>query len=61
VHHERVKVVGQAYGGGGVAALVVLLDQGSEALLCVAGADRVIERPPLRPLDPLASALGQLA
>ena len=60
VHDERVQVVGEASGRGGVAALVELLDQGLESLLGVAVADRVVERPPVRLLDPLAFALGQL-
>jgi hypothetical protein len=60
VHDERVQVVGQASGGGGVAALVELVDERLKTLLGVGVADRVIERLPVRPLDALAFALGQL-
>jgi hypothetical protein len=60
VHHERVKVVGQAPRGGGVAALVELVDQRPQSLLGVRVADRVVERLPVCLLDPFAFALGQL-
>jgi hypothetical protein len=60
VHDERVQVVGEASGRGGVAALVELADERLESLLGVAGADRVIERPPVGPLDPFALAFGEL-
>jgi hypothetical protein len=36
VHDERVQVVGQASGGGGVAGLVELVDQDLESLFAVA-------------------------
>src|SRR5215217_5146768 len=57
---ERVEVVGQASGRGGVAALVELVDERLEALLGVALVDRVIERLPVRLLDAFALAFGQL-
>jgi hypothetical protein len=60
VHHERVEVVGQASGGGGVAALVELVDERLESLLGVLLVDRVVERPPVGLLDACALALGQL-
>jgi hypothetical protein len=60
VHDERVEIVGEALGRGGVAALVELVDERLEFLLGVAGADRVIERLPVRVLDAFAFALGQL-
>jgi hypothetical protein len=42
VHDERVKVIGEASGGGGVAALVELACERLEPVLGVAGADRVM-------------------
>jgi hypothetical protein len=60
VHDERVEVVGEASGRGGVAGLVELVDEGLESLLCVALVDRVVERLPVGPADALAFALGQL-
>ena len=49
VNHERVQIVGEAFGGGGVAGLLELVDQRLEPLLSVALVDRLIERPPKRP------------
>jgi hypothetical protein len=60
VHDERVQIVGQASGGGGVASLVEIVCQGLQSLLCVALIDRVIERLPVGPTHTLALALGQL-
>jgi len=60
VHDQRVQVVGEASGRGGVAALVELVDEGLESLLGVALADRVIERPLVRLLDAFALPFGQL-
>jgi hypothetical protein len=60
VHDERVEVVGQASGGGGVAGTFELVDQGLESLLAVALADRVIECLPVGLADPLALPFGQL-
>jgi hypothetical protein len=60
VHDERVQVVGEAFGGGGVAGTVELVDQTLEALLCVALVGGVIERLPVGPADAFALAFGQL-
>jgi hypothetical protein len=60
VHNERVEVVGQASGGGGVAGAFELVDQGLQSLLAVALMDRVIECLPVRGADAFALALGQL-
>ena len=46
VHDERVEVVGQTLGGGGVAVLVELVDERLEPRFCIAFVDRVIERAP---------------
>jgi hypothetical protein len=58
VHDERVEVVGEAFGGGGVAGTVELVDERLQALLCVALAGGVIERRPVGQTHALA--LGQL-
>jgi hypothetical protein len=47
VDDERVEVVGQALGRGGVAGLVELLDKDLGSLLAVALAAGVIERLPV--------------
>jgi hypothetical protein len=60
VYDERVEVVGEAFGGGGVAGSVELVDQGPEALLAVALVGGVVECLPVGPADALAFALGQL-
>jgi hypothetical protein len=60
VHHERVEVVGEAFGGGGVAGVVELVDQRLEPLLAVAFAGGVIERLPVGLAHAFALALGQL-
>ena len=60
VHDERVEVVGQASGRGGVAGPVELADERLEPLLCVALAGGLIERLPVGLADAFALALGQL-
>jgi hypothetical protein len=60
VHDERVEVVGQAFGGGGVARLLELVDQALESLLAVALTGGVIEGLPVGRADALALPLGQL-
>ena len=58
VHDERVEVVGEAFGGGGVAGAVELVDERSEALLAVALVGGVVERLPVGGADAFAFALG---
>jgi hypothetical protein len=58
VHDERVEVVGEAFGGGGVAGTVELVDERAEALLSIAFAGGVIERLPVGQAHALALALG---
>ena len=60
MHDERVEVVGEAFGGGGVAGTVELVDERCEALLAVALVGGVIERLPVGRADALAFAFGQL-
>jgi hypothetical protein len=60
VHHERVEVVGEAFGGGGVAGTFELFDQRLEALLSVAFVGGVVERLPVGLTYALAFPLGQL-
>jgi hypothetical protein len=60
VDDDCVQVVGEAFGGGGVAGLVELGDQALESLLSIALVDGVIERLPVGPADALAFPLGQL-
>jgi hypothetical protein len=60
VHDERVEIVGEALGRGGVAGTVELVDQRLESLLAVALIDRVVERLPVSLADPFALPLGQL-
>ena len=60
MHDERVEVVGQASGRGGVAGLVELLDQGVESLLCLPLVDGLIQRLPVGRSDAFALLLGQL-
>jgi hypothetical protein len=60
VHDERVEIVGEALGRGGVAARVEFVDERLQSVLGVAGAGRVVERLPGRVLDAFAFALGQL-
>ena len=47
MHHQGVQVIGEAAGGGGVAAVVEVVDQRLEAVLGVGLADRLIERLPV--------------
>ena len=58
VDDERVEVVGQAFGGGGVAGTVELVDQRLEPLLCVALAGGVVECLPVGLADALALSFG---
>jgi hypothetical protein len=60
VHDERVEIVGEALGRGGVAGTVELVDQRLASLLAVALIDRVVERLPVSLADPFALPLGQL-
>jgi hypothetical protein len=60
VHDERVEVVGQALGGGGVAGLVELGDQGLESLPGVVFVDGVIQCLPVGGPDAFALRFGQL-
>jgi hypothetical protein len=60
VHDERVQVVGEAFGGGGVAGPVELVDQALEALLAVALVGGVVEPLPVGLADAFALPLGQL-
>jgi hypothetical protein len=60
VHDERVEVVSQALGGGGIAGRLELLDQGPQSLLAVALVDSLIKRLPVGRSDSLALPLGQL-
>jgi hypothetical protein len=60
VHDERLEVVGEAFGGGGVAGLVKRVDQRLESLLAVVLAGGLIECLPVGPADALAFAFGQL-
>jgi len=54
VHDERVEVVGEAFGGGGVAGAVELVDERPQSLLAVAFAGGVVERLPVGAADALA-------
>jgi hypothetical protein len=56
VHDERVEVVGEASGCGGVAGLVELVDQRLESLLSVALVGRVVQCLPVGPADALTLA-----
>jgi hypothetical protein len=60
VHDQRVQIVGEAFGGGGVAGTFELVCQGLESLLSVAFVGGVIECLPVGGTDALAVALGQL-
>jgi hypothetical protein len=60
VHHPRVQVIGQAFGGGGEAASVKLVEERVEPVASVAGAGGVIQGLPVRLSDPVAFALGEL-
>ena len=60
VHDERVQVVGQTLGGGGVAGPVELAGQGVESQPSVALVGGVVECLPVAPADAVALALGQL-
>ena len=60
VYDERVEVIGEAFGRGGVAGLIEFLDQGLESLLAVLLVDRLVKRLPVRCSHALAFALGQL-
>ena len=57
---ERVEVVGEAFGGGGVAGAVELACERLESLLAVALAGGVVERPPVGLAYALALPFGQL-
>ena len=60
MHDQRVEVVGQAFGGGGVAAAVELVDERVEPVASVGWAGGVIECFPVGVADPFAVAFGQL-
>jgi hypothetical protein len=60
VHDERVEVVGEAFGGGGVADRLELVDQGLESLLSIPRAGGVVERLPVALADAFAFPFGQL-
>jgi hypothetical protein len=60
VHNERVEIVGQASGRGGVAAALQLVDQDLQPLLCVALVGGVVQRLPVGAADALALPFGQL-
>jgi hypothetical protein len=60
VNDERVEVVGETFGGGGVAGAVELVDERLESLFAVALAGGVIERLPVGQTHALALAFGQL-
>jgi hypothetical protein len=60
VHDERVEVVGEASGRGGVAGTVELVDERLQSLLAVALAGGVVECLPVGLADALALAFGQL-
>ncbi len=60
VRDERLQVVGQASGGGGVAGSLQLVDRGLESLLAVALVRGLVERLPVGRPDAFAFALGQL-
>jgi hypothetical protein len=60
VRDERVEVLGQAAGGGLVAAVLELSDQDLETELAVLDAGRVGERAPIVEADPVLLRLGQL-
>jgi hypothetical protein len=55
---ERVEVVGEALGGGGVAGGLELVNERLQAVLSVALVGGVIERLPVGLADPFAFALG---
>jgi hypothetical protein len=57
---ERVEIVGEASGGGGVAGAVELVDQSLEALAGVAFVGGIVERLPVAAADAFALAFGQL-
>ena len=60
VNDERLEIVGQALGRGGVAGCVELVDEGLESLLSVALVGGVVKRLPVGGADALALPLGQL-
>jgi hypothetical protein len=59
VNDERVEIVSQALGRGGVAAAVKLVDECLEPMSSVALAGGIIQCLPIRAPDPLAVSLGQ--
>ena len=61
VDDERIELVGQAAGGGGVTGAVELAGQRLQPLLAVALAGGVVERLPVGLADAFALAVGQLA
>ena len=60
MHDERIEVVGEAFGGGGVTGSIELVDQGLQSLFSVAFVGRLIERLPVGPADAFALAVGDL-
>jgi hypothetical protein len=60
VHDERVEVVGQTLGRGGVAGSVELVDERLQSLFAVALVGGVVERLPVGVADAFALAFGQL-
>jgi hypothetical protein len=60
VDDERVEVVAQASGRGGVARPIELVDERLQSLPSVALVGGVVEGLPVGPADPFALALGQL-
>jgi hypothetical protein len=60
MHDERVEIVGEASGCGGVAGFVELVDEALEPLLPVALTGGFVERLPVGPSDAFALPFGQL-
>jgi len=60
VHDEGVEVVGETFGGGGVASAVELVDERLQSLLSVALGGGVVEGVPIALTDALALSLRQL-
>jgi ethanolamine utilization protein EutA (predicted chaperonin) len=60
VHDERVRVVGQTLGRGGVAGSVELACEGLQSLLCIALVGGVGECLPVGATDAFALAFGEL-
>jgi hypothetical protein len=51
VHDERVEIIGEAAGGGGVVGLLELVDEQLEPLLCVPLVCGFVECLPVAPAD----------